>query len=168
MLGVELVGNKATVPRCFIHHTVGPQSQAFALTTTSTGTRVDIYTMFINQHTIVSTFGCQIPAQNPSSLLCQKPIPYKVRVAFSKPVHAAMKGKNWPTRCPLWHFYSQAQQPPCACHSACHPLPIPSISTLTTRSADAEPMHNHTETIFTAQCAVWCNQKCTAGFKGLT
>ena len=99
---------------------VGPQSQAFALTSTSifanTGWGIGweqgyctqvlypshrsikdwdqswksyIYAMFINQHTIVSTFGCQIPAQNPSSLLCQKPIPYKVRVTFSKPVHAA-------------------------------------------------------------------------------
>ena len=50
---------------------------------------MNLTTPTYNQHTIVSIFGCQIPAQNPSSLLCQKPIPYKVRVAFSKPIHAA-------------------------------------------------------------------------------
>ena len=33
-----------------------------------------------------------------------------------------------------------------------------------TLSADAEPVCKHTETIFSAQCAVWCNQKCTIGF----
>ena len=65
------------------------------------------------------------------------------------------QGKNWPTWSQLWHFYSQAQQPPCACHSACHRLSLPPpISTLTTLSADVEPMHKYTETIFTAQCAV--------------
>ena len=38
---------------------------------------------------MVSTLSCHTPAQGPSSLPCQKWTPYKVRVAFSKPVHAA-------------------------------------------------------------------------------
>ena len=37
-----------------------------------------------------------------------------------------------------------------------------------TLSADAEPVRKHMETIFSAQCAVWCNQKCTIGFNGFS
>ena len=37
---------------------------------------------------IVSAIGCHTPAQGPSSLSCKKPAPCKVRIVFSKPVHA--------------------------------------------------------------------------------
>ena len=36
------------------------------------------------------------PAQSPNSLSCQKPTPYKVRVVFSKPVHAVRAGGGLP------------------------------------------------------------------------
>ena len=38
--------------------------------------------------TIVSILCYHTPAQRPSNFSCQKPTPYKVRVVFSKPVHA--------------------------------------------------------------------------------
>ena len=48
-----------------------------------------------------------IPAQSPNSLSCQKPTPYKVRVVFSKPVHAVRAG-GWPTWSQPWAYHSQA------------------------------------------------------------
>ena len=50
----------------------------------------------INKHAIVSTISCHAPAQSPSSLPCQKSTPYKVRVVFSKPVHAVRAGGGPP------------------------------------------------------------------------
>ena len=49
---------------------------------------VTLTTPLINEHVIVSTIGCHTPAQRPSSHSCQKPALCKVRVVFSKPVHA--------------------------------------------------------------------------------
>ena len=49
---------------------------------------VTLTTLLINEHVIVSTINCYTPAQNPSSLSCQKPALCKVRAVFSKPVHA--------------------------------------------------------------------------------
>ena len=40
-----------------------------------------------NEHAIVSTIGCHTLTQSPSTLPCQKPTSYKVRVVFSKSFH---------------------------------------------------------------------------------
>ena len=44
-----------------------------------------------------------------------------------------------------------------------HPPPL-----VPTLSPDAEPARKRAVSIFSAQCAVWCNQKCLLGFNGLS
>ena len=213
----------------------------------------------INEHVIVSTIGCHTPAQRPSSLSCKKPALCKVRVVFSKPVHAVRAwggppGTNHglfkakpsshhvhstlrslsckkPALCKVrvvfskpvhavraWgdhglfkakpsshHVHSTLRSLSCKKPAVCKvrivfskpvhavrawggppgtnhglfkakpsshhvhsTLPVtPPTSPCPTLSADAEPARKHAETIFSVQCAVWCNQKCTIGFNGL-
>ena len=111
----------------------------------------------INEHAIVSTLGCHTPTQSPSNLPCQKQTPCKVRVAFSKPVHAARErigppGTNYGTFTSKPSSYLQVAQPASLCP---------------TLSADAELACKCIETIFSAHCEVWCNQKCTIKLKSV-
>ena len=48
---------------------------------------VTLTTPTLNEHVIVSTIGCHSPAQRPSSL-ARKQALCKVKLVFSKPVHA--------------------------------------------------------------------------------
>ena len=122
---------------------------------------VTLTTPLINEHVIVSTIGCHTPAQRPSSHSCQKPAHCKVRVVFSKPVHAV---RAWGGPPGTNHGLFKAKPSSHHVHSTL-PVTLPT-SPCPTLSADAEPARKHAETIFSAQCAVWCNQKCTIGFNG--
>ena len=84
--------------------------------------------------------------QNPSSLSCQKPALCKVRVVFSKPVHAVGSGVALPVPTMAFSKPSLAA----TMHSALQVTPC--TFPYHTLSADAE-------TIFSAQCAVWYNLK---------
>ena len=111
---------------------------------------------------MVSTIGCHTPAQSPNNLPCQKPVLCKVKIVFSKPVHAVRVGGGQPgTNCGPFkvklsshyvHVTLWVTPPTFLCH---------------TLSTDTEPARKRTETIFSAQCAV-SNQKCTRGFNGLS
>ena len=116
----------------------------------------------LNEHAIVSPLGCHTSAQCPSSLPCQKLSPYKLRVVFSKPVYAAREriGPRSPN-------HSGLTGKPRSLYVHVTLRVTPPTSPYSTYSADAEPAHQCAETIFPAQCAVCCNQKCTIGFKGL-
>ena len=95
---------------------------------------------------IVSTISCHTPTQSPSSRSCQKPTLCKVRVVFSKPVRAV---RVWGGPLGTNHGLFKAKP---SNHST---LPVtPPTSPCPTLSADAEPAHKRTETIFSAQCAV--------------
>ena len=108
-----------------------------------------LMTLTINEHVIVRTISCHTPAQSPSSLSCQKPALCKVREAFSKPVHAV---RAWGGPPGTNHGLFKAKPSSHHVHST---LPVtPPTSPWPTLSADAEPARKHTETIFSAQCAV--------------
>ena len=54
-------------------------------------------TMPTHQQTCNSQhYGCHTPAQSPSSLPCQKPTIYQVRLVFAKHVHAVRAGGGPP------------------------------------------------------------------------
>ena len=90
-------------------------------------------------------------AQHPTG---QKPALCKVRVVFSKPVHAV---RLW--GCPPGTNHGLFKAKPSS-HHVHSTLPVtPPTSPCPTLSADAEPARK--------QCAVLCNQKCTIGFNGL-
>ena len=112
----------------------------------------------INEHAMVSNIGFHTP-ESPSSLPCQKPTPFKVKVVFSKPVHAVRGEVAHPV--PPWPFHWQAYH----VHKTLGVTP--STSCCSNLSADAKPVCKRAETIFSVRCALWCNQKCTTGFNGL-
>ena len=105
----------------------------------------------INEHVIVSTIGCHTPTQGPYSLSCQKPALCKVRVMFSKPVHAVRAGGGPPG---TNHGLFKAKPSSYHVHST---LPVtPAHLPL------SHPFCWHrtsVQRLFSAQCAVWCNQK---------
>ena len=83
---------------------------------------------------IVSTIGCHTPAQRPSSLSGQKPALCKVRVEFSKPVHAV---RAWGGPPGTNHGLFKAKPSSHHVHST---LPVtPPTSPCPTLSTDAEP-----------------------------
>ena len=155
----------------------------------------------INEHVIVSTIGCHTPAQRPSSLSCKKPALCKVRVVFSKPVHAV---RSWgdhglfkakpsshhvhstlrslsckkPALCKVRVVFSKPVHavrawgdPPGTNHGLFKAKPsshhVHSTLSVTPPTSPCPTLSADAEIIFSAQCAVWCNQKCTIGFNGL-
>ena len=97
----------------------------------------------------VQAIGCHTPAQRPSSLSGQKPALCKVRVVFSKPVHAV---RAWGGPPGTNHGLFKAKPSSHHVHST---LPVtPPTSPCPTLSADAEPARKRAETIFSTQCAV--------------
>ena len=108
------------------------------------------YAHSFNKHAILSTIGCHVPAQSPSSLPSQKQTPHKVRVVFSKPVHAVRVrgGPPGPN-----HDSFTAKPSSHHVHSTLRvTLPTSPCPTL---SGDAELTRKCAETIFSAQlCSV--------------
>lgn len=71
--------------------------------------------------------------------------PYKVRVVFSKPPHAARVRIDQPSG----NHSPFTAKPRCTAPCGClHPPPCPTVS------GDTEPAHNCAETIFSAQYVV--------------
>ena len=81
-----------------------------------------------------------------------------MRVAFSKPAHAARMRIDPPN---ANHGFFTAK--PSSCHLHVTLWVTPPTSPCPTLSADAEAGCHHAETIFSAQCVVWHYQKCTIG-----
>ena len=92
------------------------------------------------------TIGCHTPAPRPSSLSCQKAALCKVRVVFSKPVHAV---RVW--RGPPGTNHGLFKAKPSSHHVHSTLRMIPPTSPCPTISADAEPACKRAATIF---CAV--------------
>ena len=88
------------------------------------------------EHAILSTLGCHTPTL------------YKVRVAFSKPVHAARARIGPPSR-----IYGTLAAKPSSYHVRVTLQATPPTSPCPTLSTQHFHMQ-HTETIISAQCAV--------------
>ena len=79
--------------------------------------------------------------------------PCKVRLVFSKPVHA-VRARGGPRGLDHGPFKASLAANMCTA-----PVGDPTHPFCWQRKPTQE-------TIFSAQCAVWCNQKCTTGFNG--
>ena len=86
-----------------------------------------------NEHAIRQHSQLEMLTPSQSSLACQKRTTYKVRVAFSKPVHVARTRIGPPSA-----NHGPFKAKPSSCHV--HSTP--------------EPACQHAETIFSEQCAV--------------
>ena len=85
-----------------------------------------------------------------------------MRVAFSKPVHAARARVGQPSP-----NHGTLTAKPSSHHVHVTLQVTPPTSPCPTLSANAEPVRNVQNTIFSVQCTVWCNQNSTIGFKRL-
>ena len=100
---------------------------------------------------MVSTLSCQTPTQSPRSLSMPEMSPHKVKVGFSKPVHAARAKIG----------------PPSPNHSALTAKPgSHHVHVTLWVTPPTSPVLLFLLTYVSAQCKV-CHQKCTIGFKGL-
>ena len=118
----------------------------------------------INEHAIVGTLGCHTPAWSPSSLLCQKWTPTRWEPRF---LSLSMQPGQELAHAPGPNHGILTAKP--SSHHVHVTLRVTSPTFLCpTFSADTVPVHCRAETIFSALCAVWCDQKCTIGFKSFS
>ena len=106
-------------------------------------------TMAFSKPSLAATMCTAPPTQRPSSLSCKIPALCKVRVVFSKPVHAV---RPWGGPPGANHGLFKAKTSSHHVHSTLSVTPP--TSPCPTLSADAESARKRTETIFSAQCAV--------------
>ena len=112
------------------------------------------YAHSFNKHAILSTIGCHVPAQSPSSLPSQKQTPHKVRVVFSKPVHAVrVRGGTPSPTMTLLQPSLVATMCTAPCGWPYPPPPVPPFLVTQNSHASAQRLS------FLRSCAVWCSQR---------
>ena len=108
---------------------------------------------FNHAHSLTSMQYSAFSVANTHSESKPPSLPEKVTAVFSRSVHATRARIGPPN--PNNLLQPSSHHVHVTLRVATPTTPCPTLST------DAEPACQRTETIFSVQCTVWCNQKCT-------